>query len=137
MGEQRVKIDVTPEVVRQMATRRALGAPLRDIEKEFGYSRPVVNRVLSSELAKEIQKGIVEDAVKGAVASVRQRLADMTELAMEALEHNLKEKKMDAVKEYFAALGIRQAEAEKGSGQSFTVVLPGTQNPPKDVINES
>lgn len=133
MGEKRTRIEVTPEVTRQIATRRALGATLESLESEFGFSRPVVKRILGTELAREVHKGVIEDAVKGAISAVKSRLADMTELAMEALEHNLKEKKMEAVREYFAALGMKQAEKEQGTQQqAITVVLPG-QRPPKDI----
>ncbi len=138
MGELRAKIEVSPEVTRQLATRKALGASLRELEKEFGLSRPVINRTLSTDLARAIQKEIQESAVAGAVASVKRQLADMTELAMEALKHNLTEKKIEAVKLYFAALGMDSQEKEKGgTTQAIQVILPGAVAPKeiKDVEN--
>ncbi len=136
MGEHRTKIEVTPEVTRQIATRKALGTSLRDLEKEFGISRPVINRILGTDLAKAIVKEVIDSAVVGAVSAIRRELADMTELAMEALRENLKEHNMEAVKTYFKALGIEQQEKDSGNQQqAITVILPGAQAP-KDVINE-
>jgi hypothetical protein len=132
MGEKRTKIDVTPEITRQMATRRAIGASLRELEDEFGFSRPVVNRVLSTDMAKAIIKGVVDDAVAGAVVAVRRKLADMTELAMGVVEHHLKEKSLEAVKIYFKGLGIEAAEKVEAQQQGITLILPG-QAPPKDI----
>lgn len=136
MGEKRTKIEVSGEVTRQIAVRRATGASLQELEKEFGFSRPVVNRVLGTEMAKAIQKGVIDDAVAGAVIVVRKKLADMTPFAMEALEHHLKLKSLEAVKIYLKGLGMGGLEKnEIQQQQGITVILPG-QQVPKDVISE-
>ncbi len=133
MGIQKTKIEVTPEVTRQIAMRKAIGTSLRELETEFGFSRPVINRVLSSELAKSVIKGVIDDAVAGAVISIRRRLADMTDIAMSALEHNLKEQNLEAVKIFFKGLGMDAVEKEvRNQSQGITVILPG-QKAPKDI----
>lgn len=128
------KIEITPEIVRLIATRRALGVPLRDIEKEVGFSRPVINRVLATEVAKSIQKEIVGEAVLGAVVAIRRELAEMSELALSALKENLKENNMEAVKTYFKALGIEQQDKEQNTQQqAIQVILPGAKAPLKNI----
>lgn len=136
MGIQKIKIDVTPEVTRQIATRKALGASLRDLEAEFGYSRPVINRVLGTDMAKAVIKGLIDDAVASAVVAVRQKLADMTEIAMQTLEHHLREEKsLEAVKIYLKGLGMDGVDkSEAKQQQAIQVILPGVQ-PTKDVDN--
>lgn len=131
------KIDITPELTRQIATRRAIGVSVRELEQEFGFSRFVINRVLSSDMAKSIIKGVVDDAVTGAVSAVKRKLADMTELAMTALEHHLKEEKsLEAVKIYLKGLGMDAMEnKDPGQQQAIQVILPGAVAP-KDVVSE-
>lgn len=133
--QPRTKIDVTPEITRQLATRRALGISLRDLESEFGFSRPVVNRVLSSELAKAVIKGITEDAVSSAVIAVRKGMSDMTEEITRVLTKHLKEDSLEAVKIVLRGLGMENMEKAKDpTTQSITVILPG-QQAPKEVKN--
>lgn len=123
------KIEVSPEKIRAIATRRAFGISLRDLEAEFGFSRPVINRVLSSEIAKAIQKEIIETAVNGAVTAIKRELAEMSDLALTALRENLKEHSMEAVKTYFKALGIEAQEKESGQQQALQIIMPGATAP--------
>ena len=133
MGELRTKIEVTPEITRQIATRKAIGATLRELEAEFGYSRPVINRVLASDVAKAIIKEVVDSAVTGAVSAIKRELADMSDLALAALRDNLKEGSMEAVKTYFKALGMEgQATEAPEKSQQMVIVMPGAK-PPKDI----
>lgn len=135
MGVQRVKIDISPEQIRQLATRRALGASLRDLEAEFGISRPVITRALSTELGRGIVKEVIDSAVTGAVTAIRRELADMSDLALAALRYNLEKKNMEAIKTYFKALGMDTEEKNQGAQQqAITVVLPGA-SPPKEEIH--
>lgn len=137
MGEKRLKIDLPSEIIRQIAVRQSQGVSLRELEEEFGVSRPVINRALRSELGREITRGITEIAVQSAVAEVRNWVASNTELALKALESNLREKKMDAVKEFFNILGLTEkSKGETRQSQSIQLILPGGTKPPKDVTNE-
>lgn len=134
MGERKVRIDLEPEVIRQIATRKALGASIRELEKEFNFSRVVVNRALDTDLGKSIQKEVLNSAVAGAVIAIKRQLADMTELAMKALENNLKNDNMEAVKTFFKALGLDDLEKpENRQQQGITVILPGQAPPIKDI----
>lgn len=134
MGERKVRIDLEPEVIRQIATRKALGASIRELEKEFNFSRVVVNRALDTDLGKSIQKEVLNSAVAGAVIAIKRQLADMTELAMKALENNLKNDNMEAVKTFFKALGLDdQEKPENHQQQGITVILPGQAPPIKDI----
>lgn len=136
MGEKKVKIEVTPEVTRQIATRRVMGASFRDLESEFGFSRPVINRVLSSDMGKKIMKGLVDDAVASAVIAVRQEMSNLTPLVSEAIAHHLKEKSLEAVKIVLKGLGMESFEKpENQQSQTFQVILPGTKAP-KDVPSD-
>lgn len=133
----KAKIEVTPEVTRQIATRKALGATLRELEKEFGFSRPVVSRVLATDMAKAVIRGLIEDAVASAVIAVKRRLADMTETAMSVLEHHLKEEKsLEAVKIYLKGLGMDSSEKQEIQQQAIQVILPGAVAP-KDIEHGS
>lgn len=135
MTTPKTKIEVTPEITRNIATRRAIGTSLRDLESEFGFSRPVINRVLSSDLAKSVIKGITDDAVSSAVVAVRKEFADLTGLITEAVKHHLKEKNLEAVKIGLKVLGFDSAErVDTKQAQSITVILPGS-SAPKEVSN--
>lgn len=137
MTSPKTKIDVSLETTRQMAVRRARGASLRDLEAEFGYSRPVVNRVLATDVSKAIISEITESSVKAALLEVRNGLAAMSDLAIKALKKNLEDGSIEAVKTYFRALGLETTEKTNGNQQqAIQVILPGAVAPPKDVINE-
>ena len=131
-NNSKTKIEVTPEVTRQIAVRKATGASLRELEKEFGFSRPVISRVLGTDMAKAVIKGVIEDAVAGAVIAIRRKLADMTEDAMNTLSYHLKEEKsLEAVKIYLKGLGMDSFERpEANQQQAIQVILPGAQSPP-------
>ena len=136
MTQPNRKIEVDAEVVRLMAMDRAMGVYLRDISKKHGFSVPVVSRTLSGDMAKSIIKGIVDDSVSAAVIAVRRKLADMTELAMQVIEDQLKEGNLEAVKIYFKGLGIDTVEKkDPNQAQSITVILPGKQ-PEKEVKSD-
>lgn len=133
MNESKKKIEVTPEITRQIATRRAMGIPLRDLEKEFGFSRPVIGRILASEMGRAIQKEIVDSAITGAVMIIKRELSEMNQLALRALRLNLEKANMEAVKTYFKALGLETVEKDQGNQQQvIQVVLPG-QSAPKEI----
>ncbi len=122
------KIEVTPEITRQMATRRAVGATLRDLEQEFGFSRPVVNRVLSTDMAKAVVKGLIEDAVGSAVIEVRRGMADMATVVTKVLRKHLEDDSLEAVKIVLKGLGMDAVEkTDVKQAQTFTVILPGQQ----------
>lgn len=128
------KIDFTPEMTRQIATRRVMGATMRDLEGEFGISRPVLTRALNSELGRAIQKELIDSAINGAVLSMKRQLSDLSDLAIEALKENLKKKKMDAVIAYFKVLGLDQGDKNHSPAQAqgINIILPG-QVQPKDI----
>ena len=130
------KIEVTQEVTRQIATRSAMGASLRELSEEFSFSRPVINRILGSELGRAVKKEIIDSAVTGAVAAIKRELADMSDLALGALRKNLEEGSIEGVKVYFKALGI-EAQETKGpeKSQSMTIIMPGASIP-KDIETE-
>lgn len=106
--------------------RKAAGATPKELEVEFGHSKFIINKALSSDLAKAVIKGVIDDAVTGAIIAVKRKLADMTELAMETLEHHLKEEKsLEAVKIYLKGLGMdTQEKTDTKQSQSITVILP-------------
>lgn len=132
----KTKIEVTPEVTRQLATRRAMGIPLRELEEEFGFSRPVINRILSSEMGRTITKEIIDTAVTGAVLEIRREMTNMKDLVLSALQANLEKNDMDAVKTYFKVIGMEvQEKREGGQNQAIQVIFPGT-SAPKEVTND-
>lgn len=131
------KIDLTTDIIKAIATRKALGTSVRELSKEFGYSNVVINRALSTEIAKAIQKEIVESAVTGAVAVVRRELADLVPLTLQAVRAQLEDNSLEAVKIVYRALGMEQQEEKQGNAtQAIQVILPGAQAPIKDVANE-
>lgn len=138
MTHQRTKIEITPEVTRQIAVRKALGTSIRELEAEFGFSRTVINRVLSSDLARGIVKEVTDSAVAGAMLAVKKELANMSELAVNALRKNLEDGSIEAVKVYFKALGMDATEKfDSNQQQTIQVILPTSPQEPKDVINEN
>lgn len=137
MSATKSKIEITPELTRQLAMRRAVGASVRELEKEFELSRFLINKTLNTDMAKAIIKGLIDDAVTGAVITVRRRLADMTDLAMNVIEQNLKEGSLEAVKIYFKGIGMDGMEKpDNAQQQTIQVILPGHQQP-KDIEVES
>jgi hypothetical protein len=129
-----ITADITPEMVRQLATRRVLGVSLRELEKEFGVSRFLINKALASDTGKAVMKGLTEDAVKACVLQAKQELTSMLPLVLTALRTNLEEGSMEAVREYFRVLGVSAPAPEKVTQQTqaIQIILPG-HNQPKDI----
>lgn len=133
MGKE--KIEVTPEVVRQLATRRAVGASMRDLEAEFGFSRPVVSRILASDLAKSVVKGLTDSAIEAAAIEARRGLSEMVKMANAAVLENLKTFNLEAAKIIYKAIGVEAIEKQESrQQQAIQVILPGAVAP-KEVDN--
>lgn len=140
MPKPPTKIDLSKEVIVTLASDRARGKSLRDLEETYGFSRPVINRALRTDLAKGVQQGIADEIVRSTVIVIKTALSGMSDLALNALRHNLEQMKMDAVKEYFNLVGVRSEESNKGKGGQnnvIQVILPGAaRDESKEVISD-
>lgn len=133
----RTKIEVTPELVTQLVLRRALGATLREMEKEFSMSRTTIMHMLDTPLAKEIDAKVTTKAVSEAVLIAKRKLSKFTDLAMDALEFHLKEKNLEAVKLHLKSLGIDLVDKQEAKQQqAIQVILPNLNKPIKEVPND-
>lgn len=139
MGEKRIKIQITPELTRQIAVRRARNVSLEDLEKEFSLSRPVINRALSTDEARQAILDILRDDVALENAKTRREAAALGPLAIALLKKKLESGDLKAVEPALKASGIyvQNSQDKKGEhqAQTFTVILPG-QSEPKEVPNE-
>lgn len=65
--------------------------------------------------------------------SMKRELAELSDLAVEALKDNLRKKKMDAVVTYFKVLGLDSGDKNApAQNQGINIILPG-QSVPKDI----
>src|SRR4051812_943751 len=93
MGEKKVKIEVSDEVSRSIAARHARGISLRDLEVEFRMSRPVLNRILASDIARSTIKDICFTDAEMQIAKNRRAVADLLPTAIEVLKNELMNEK--------------------------------------------
>lgn len=131
MGEKRTKIEVSDETTRQLAARRARGVSLAELEKEFGFSRPVVNRVLSSDLAQDTIRDVSYDIVTMERAINKRAVAELLPLAIEVVKQKLEAGDLKAAEMVFRASELLVPE-QRDTGkqqQAIQVILPGAQIP--------
>lgn len=137
MGEKRIKIDVGPEMMRQLAVKRARGVSLDQLEQEYGLSRPVITRTLASDEARQVMLDVMRDEVAIINAQTRKAAAELGPLAIEVIRKKLEEGDLKAVEPALKASGILvQAAQDKGEqkqAQQIIVTLPGSKKDIKSV----
>jgi transcriptional regulator with XRE-family HTH domain len=140
MGDKKVKIEVSDETTRAIAARHARGISLRDLEIEFGMSRPVISRVLASDSARATIKDICFTDAEMQIAKNRRAVADLLPTAIEVLKNELMNEKtrLKAAELVIRSSGIMNTDGNKEQKQdaSITVILPGQYQQPKDVKND-
>lgn len=131
------KIEPTPELTRAIAARRARGVSLRDLETEFGFSRPVVNRILASDEARQVILDITRDDLAVEVAMNRRALSELVPGAIVKLAEKVEQGDIKSIELVLRGSGmLTPVESKEGNqAQAITVILPG-QAPPKEVPNE-
>lgn len=132
------KIEVGPEVTRQLAARRARGVSLRDLEIEFGFSRPVINRVLASDAARDIIVNVTRDDLAVELAMNRRALSELIPGAIVKLAEKVQAGDIKSIELVLRGSGMLTPLTEKEGdkqGQILQVILPGNA-PIKDVISE-
>lgn len=134
------KVEITPELTKAIVTKKVLGGTVRELEEEFGYSRPIILRILNSELAQSLRKEVLSEALAEAAQEIRQGLSSMSGLALGALKSNLEKKSMEAVKTYFQALGVTNNDKTPQQQQAFQIIMPSgvkTVEAEKVVVSEN
>lgn len=125
--------EISSEIVRQVATRRAMGVPLRDLSKEFGLPVYTINKAINSDMGKAIVKEVIDNAVAGAVIQARRGLSDLVEASVQVIKDQLAEGNLEAAKMVLKGIGLDQAEKQDlAQQQAITVILPGKAEP-KDI----
>lgn len=108
-----------------------------EIHKKLNISRHMVKKVMSSSEYAQYLEEINREASSNAVAAIKGRVEILAPKALKALEHNLDEKRMDAVNTYFKLLGILEPKNEdKPVDTAIQIILPG-QAAPKDIEVEA
>lgn len=137
MGVKRVRIDIDPSVSRQVALRRARGVSLRDLEEEFKFSRPVINRILATDESRQIMLDILRDDHVLDSAMYRRQLADLVPGAILRLAKLVEEGNIKGIELVLRGSGMltpTDSKEDQKQAQTLTVILPG-QSVPKDVVN--
>lgn len=81
-------------------------------------------------------KDLGDRAAETALAHFKQNLDELAPLAYEALKHNLKEKKLDAVRIFGEFVGANRKEDGEQKDTSLTIIMPGAPAPEKSVESE-
>lgn len=139
MGEKKLKIEVSDEVTCAIAARHARGISLRDLENEFGMSRPVLNRILASDIARSTIKDICFTQAEMHISKGRRDITELLPVAAEYLKGELANEKtrIKAIELVFKYSGIQQIEAkENKQDATIQVILPGAYQQPKDVKSD-
>lgn len=124
-GGKREKIEFTDELVQKVCDLASKNMTTKDISQELKISYPIVRKLMKS---PEYQ-GEVKNAI-------RRKNAFLVGLAMKALEEQLRDGNLDAVKVVFKVAGAleqEQATAAKADSQ-LVVVMPGAQAPVKQEV---
>jgi hypothetical protein len=136
MGIQKTKIELGPEIVRQIATKFAIGSSLRDLEKDYGVSRPIITRAVGSELGQSVIKEFIQNGVEKAKQEAQKICSELVELAGIALKKKVEEGDLKAVEMVFKVVGAgyNQEKDQTKQQQAIQVILPGSVIP-KEVSN--
>ncbi len=128
MAIQGNKILVSEDDTRLIAARRARGLTLRELETEFSLTRPVINRVLDTPLAKQVIKDISYDIVATEIAHNRRAVAELLPKAVEVILKQLEEGNLKAAELVIRASGMMAVDQSKETAQQQTiqVILPGS-----------
>jgi hypothetical protein len=123
----------TPEVVlsevivRQVAAASlAPGCTPARIAEQTGLSLYQVRKVMAREDFKKYLKDLAEEALAPAKAKLRNAFSNMADSVISAMENNLAENNMEAVKVALKVMGMMDEEKVAGDTQ-INVVLPGAQ----------
>ena len=114
-GDEILRQQILACTLRQMSQR--------EIAEELKISRPVVNRIRKQKEFQDLLKAESEEAVRVAREMFRQQLNEMTPLAVKALKQNLKDGKIEGVKVFMEAIGLKQQEIQQ-QDTTIQVVLP-------------
>lgn len=120
------KIDLSPEVVRQISIERAMGASLNSLVDTFKVSKTVLNRVLEMDVSKAIVDDTRGKAQRAAVAYLRSEMCRLVDKTVKVIEKALDDGNLKAVPLVYTALGL-EARSDNGvtTQQAIQVILPG------------
>lgn len=137
MSEQGVTL--TPELKTKLAievaTMRIAGASIQAISKELGISRHSVNALCKTDIYKSVFDEIREHAVKTAKGVAVNRLSALVDKAVEVVEQNLDDGKLEAAKLVFEAIGVKQQEEQK-SDTTINLIVPGQKQEQVIEVNQ-
>lgn len=111
------------------------GMPEYKIAEQLKMSRYAVKKIRNSEKFKSLLKEIGDSAVAAARDRFKARLDDMAPLAIEALEHNLKEKKIEGVRLFAEITGLKEKDSDDKGAGTLQVFLPGASPNTETVID--
>jgi hypothetical protein len=127
---------VSTTLMQQVVALSLTGTPEYKIAESLGISRYAVKKMREGEEFKTALKEIGEKASALALNQFKAKLEELAPLAFEALKHNLKEKKLDAVRVFAEAAGIKNQVPEAQQDSSITILMPGAQPIVKDIPAE-
>lgn len=101
--------------------------PQYKIAQELGVTRYMIGKICNSESFLSTLKSQGDRAVALVREQFKSRLDELSPLAYEALKHNLKENKIEAVRIFAEMIGIKERKEEEQKDTQLTVVLPGAK----------
>lgn len=130
---------IEESLVQQVAALSFQNVPEYRIAEELKITRYRVRKIRSSEEFKQHIKTLGEEAMTLALNSFRSKVEKLEPLAFEALEHNLKEKKLDAVRVFGDIIGIKNKDGGNQDEQQgpLVVLLPGQKKKEIEVNSEA
>jgi hypothetical protein len=121
------KEDIKEALLKQVVALSLENTPEYKIAEQLKMSRYAVRKMRNGDAFKAALKEIGDQAVTTAKESFKAKLDELTPLALEALRHNLKEKKIEAVRVFVETVGLKNKEDDKPQDGVINVILPGTK----------
>lgn len=115
--------------LQQIVALTLVGTPEIRIAEQLGVSRHRVRKVRNSDAFKKELDDVAAQSKASAKAAVESELDRLAPKALKALEKALDEGKVDAVRTYFEAIGLKDKNADAGGTGVIQLILPGAEAP--------
>lgn len=114
---------------RKVAMLAVTGQSQTQIMAELGLTRGMLKKVLDDPICSKAIAEAGDEIAKAATTQIKKALGQMTTLALKALEGNLRDGNMEAVKVHFKAMGVLTEAPIAPQDTTIQVILPGQDGP--------
>lgn len=124
---------IESSLIQQLAALSFSGVSENEASKQLGISRYMVAKLKRSSEFSDLVKEIGDRAVEVALNAFRSKMEKLEPLAYAALESNLRDKKLDAVRIWGEFVGLKDKKVEEQKDASIQIIMPGAAPAPKDI----